>query len=204
MWTLCRLHEQWSRMENNGEEQNMDWKWTKGGLMWNVGGFQDDQWESGSVATVITDAFRKNWIMMPRKLAKTVRIIVEIEHIRNRGVTFWPNRIEQLFPTLWSSHEFGHKIGQISWLLHSMRNICLILSGHNITPPVCDIFYLHKYPHSFSQFSWLIIWFLHKALVTAVATVSPLNVIYFTWSGQHVCAQCVWPMWIWQVGDCYG
>ena len=44
-------------MENNGEEQNMDWRWTEGGLMWNVGGFQDDQWESGSVATVITDTF---------------------------------------------------------------------------------------------------------------------------------------------------
>ena len=50
---------------------------------------------------------------MPRKLAKTVRIIVEIEYIGNWGVTFWPKRIRQLLPMLWSGHEFGHKIGQI-------------------------------------------------------------------------------------------
>ena len=50
---------------------------------------------------------------MPRKLAKTVRIIVEIEYIGNWGVTFWPKRIRQLLPTLWSGHEFGYKIGQI-------------------------------------------------------------------------------------------
>jgi hypothetical protein len=51
---------------------------------------------------VATDAFRKkkNEIMMPRKLAKTVRIIVEIENIGNCGVIFWPKRIGQLFPTL--------------------------------------------------------------------------------------------------------
>jgi len=51
--------------------------------------------------------------MMARKLAKTVRIFVEIEHIKNQQVTFWPKRIGQLFLTLWSSDEFGHKFGQI-------------------------------------------------------------------------------------------
>ena len=93
------------------------------------------RWIHGSsVATVVTNAFRENWIMMPRNLAKTIRIIVKIEHIGNRGVTFWAKRIRQLFPTLWSGHEFGHKISQISWPLHSVGNSCPILSGQNITP----------------------------------------------------------------------
>jgi len=51
--------------------------------------------------------------MITMKLAKTVRIFVEIEHVKNRRVTFWPKRIGQLFPTLWSGHEFGHEFGQI-------------------------------------------------------------------------------------------
>ena len=41
-----------------------------------------------SVAMVTTDVFQKNWIMMPRKLAKTVGIFVEIEHIKDWMVTF--------------------------------------------------------------------------------------------------------------------
>ena len=45
---------------------------------------------------------------MPRKLAKTVRIFVEIDHIENRGVTFWPERIGLVFSTLWNGHEFSH------------------------------------------------------------------------------------------------
>jgi hypothetical protein len=49
--------------------------------------------------------------MMPRKLAKTVGIFVEIKHIKNWGITFYPKRIGGLFPMLWSSHEFGHKFG---------------------------------------------------------------------------------------------
>jgi hypothetical protein len=39
---------------------------------------------------------------------------VEIEHIKNQQVTFWPKRIGRLFPTPWSSHEFGHEFSQIS------------------------------------------------------------------------------------------
>ena len=42
---------------------------------------------------------------MPRKLAKTVRIFVEIEHM---GVTFRPEKIGPVFPMLWSGHEFSH------------------------------------------------------------------------------------------------
>jgi hypothetical protein len=33
---------------------------------------------------------------------------VEIEHIKNRGVTFWPERIGPVFPTLWKGHNIGH------------------------------------------------------------------------------------------------
>jgi len=73
---------------------------------------------------------KRIWIMMARKSAKSVRIFVEMTHIKNRGVTFWPKRIGQLFLTPWSGHEFG----QISWPLHSVGNICLILLGPNVTP----------------------------------------------------------------------
>jgi len=59
-----------------------------------------------------------------------VRIFVEIEHIKNQGITFWPERIWPLFPTLWSSHE----IWPNSQPLHSMWNNCLILLGQNVTP----------------------------------------------------------------------
>jgi hypothetical protein len=45
--------------------------------------------------------------MMPGKLAKTVRIFVEIEHTKDQRVTFWPEGIKWLFPMLWSGHEFG-------------------------------------------------------------------------------------------------
>ena len=34
---------------------------------------------------------------------------MEIEHIKNQGITFWPDRIGPLFPTLWTSHKFGHR-----------------------------------------------------------------------------------------------
>jgi hypothetical protein len=36
--------------------------------------------------------------MMPRKLAKTVRIFVEIKPIRNWGVTFIPKESDGYFP----------------------------------------------------------------------------------------------------------
>jgi len=41
-----------------------------------------------SVATVITDVFRKKMNYDVIKIAKTVRIFMKIEHIKNRGVTF--------------------------------------------------------------------------------------------------------------------
>ena len=36
-----------------------------------------------------------------------MRVFVEIGHIKNRGVIFWPERIRPVFPTLWSGHDFG-------------------------------------------------------------------------------------------------
>ena len=95
-----------------------------------------------SVATVVTNSFRKRLNYDAKKLAKTVRIFVEIDHIKNRGVIFYPKTIGQLFPMLWSSHEFGHKFGQISWPLHSVGSNHLILSGQNMTPRflMCSIF----------------------------------------------------------------
>ena len=70
--------------------------------------------ELPSVATVVTDVLRANWIIKPGKLAKTVRIFNNIEHIRNRRVIFWPGRIGPVFPTLWSGHEVSHKISGIN------------------------------------------------------------------------------------------
>ena len=102
-----------------------------------------------SVATITTDVFRKIEFWMLRKLAKTVRIFVEIEHIENRGVTFWPEKIGPVFLMLWSSHEFSHgfatELVTASWCgkyrSDSFRSKC--------DPPVFNVFYLHKYSHGF-------------------------------------------------------
>ena len=55
-----------------------------------------------SVATVMTDVFHKNRIMVSMQLAKIVRIFVDIGHI-----IYWPERIGLVIPTLWSSHDFS-------------------------------------------------------------------------------------------------
>jgi hypothetical protein len=36
-----------------------------------------------------------------------VRIFVEIEQVKDRGVIFWLERIGSTFPTICSSHDFG-------------------------------------------------------------------------------------------------
>ena len=56
---------------------------------------------------------------MPRKLAKTMRIFVEIDNIENRRVTFWPKRIGPVFPMLWSGHEFSHDHTHSCWVSHT-------------------------------------------------------------------------------------
>jgi len=58
----------------------------------------------------MTDVFSKKLNYDVIKIAKTVRIFMEIEHIKNQGVTFWARRIGPLFPTLWSGHEFGQNL----------------------------------------------------------------------------------------------
>src|SRR5882762_2164256 len=102
---------------------------------------------------------------MARKLAKTVRIFVEIEHMKNQWVTFWPKRIGRLFPTLWSGHESGHEFGDhsIAW------EISIQFFWAKCDPPVFVVFYLQKYSHSFSQFPWLIIQFFRKTSVMTMA-----------------------------------
>ena len=68
-----------------------------------------DQQDGHSVATVMTDVLHKNGIMVSGKLGKIVRIFVDIGHIKNRGVIYWPKRIGPVIPTLWSGHNLGHK-----------------------------------------------------------------------------------------------
>jgi hypothetical protein len=62
-----------------------------------------------SVATVMTDVFQKNRIMVSRKLAKIMRIFVDIGRIKNRGAIYWAERIGPVIPTLWSGHNFSHE-----------------------------------------------------------------------------------------------
>ena len=60
-----------------------------------------------SVAMVMTDVFHKNRIMLSGKLAKIVRIFVDIGHIKSQRVMYWPERIRPVIPTLWSGHDFS-------------------------------------------------------------------------------------------------
>ena len=62
-----------------------------------------------SVTMVMTDVFHKNGIMVSRKLAKVVRIFVDIGHIKSQGVTYWPKRIGPVIATLWGGHNFSHE-----------------------------------------------------------------------------------------------
>ena len=49
-----------------------------------------------SVATVMTDVFQKNGIMV-RKLAEIMRIFVDIGHIKNQGVIYWPDPLGPIY-----------------------------------------------------------------------------------------------------------
>ena len=86
-----------------------------------------------SVATVMTDAFQKNGFMVSRKLAKIVRIFVDIGHIKNQGVKYWPERFRLVIPMLWSGHNFSQNSWLKSWPLHSVGITGLILSGQYMT-----------------------------------------------------------------------
>ena len=82
----------------------------------------------GSVATVMPNVFHKNGIMVSGKLVKIVRIFVDIGHIKNLGVIYWPERIRLVIPMLWSGHNFSQnsltEIMTAPDLLSSNRNIC--------------------------------------------------------------------------------
>jgi hypothetical protein len=77
--------------------------------------------------------FSKKSNYEPRKLTKTVRTFVEIEHIKDQRVTFWLERIRQLFPMLWSGHKIWLNLWPNSWPLHSVGNSDPILSRQNVT-----------------------------------------------------------------------
>ena len=77
-----------------------------------------------SVATVMTDDFQKNGFMESRKLVKIVRIFVDIGHIKNWGVIYWPERIGLVISMLWTD----------LWPLCSVGITCPILSGQYMTP----------------------------------------------------------------------
>ena len=83
-------------------------------------------------------SFEKIELWMARKLPKTVRIFVEIEHVKNRRVTFWPERIGRVFPTLWLGHEFSQSITS-----HSAEVITvppILVSCHNCHPCLQVVF----------------------------------------------------------------
>jgi hypothetical protein len=64
----------------------------------------------------MTNVFQKNGIMVSRKLAKIVRIFVDIGCIKNRRIIYWPERIGLVIPTLWSGHNFGHtNVAEPNW-----------------------------------------------------------------------------------------
>src|ERR1700735_3267746 len=88
--------------------------------------------------------------MMPRKLAKTVRIIVE----QTRGSHFGPKESDSYFPCYGAVMSLVTKSVKfhdccIAWEIADFLR-------PKFNPPVYDMFYLHKYSHSFSQFPWLI------------------------------------------------
>ena len=72
--------------------------------------------------------------MVSRKLAKIMRIFVDIGCIKNRGIIYSPERFWLVIPTLWSGHDFGQKSWLKSWPLHSMGITCPILSGQYVIP----------------------------------------------------------------------
>ena len=88
-------------------------------------------WSLGSCSVAMV--FDKIGIMVSGKLAKIVRIFVDIGHIKNQGVIYWPERIGLVIPTLWSGHNFGQNLWPKLWPLHSVGNTGLILSGQYMT-----------------------------------------------------------------------
>jgi len=88
-----------------------------------------------SVAMAMTNVFQKKLNYNIIKIAKTMRILLEIEHIKNQGVTLWCS---------------------IAW------EILIQFLSTKIWPPSFYVFYLQWYSHSFSNFNDIIIQFFLK------------------------------------------
>jgi len=86
---------------------------------------------------------------------------MEIEHIKNQGVT----GLDHYFP----------RYGAVTSLVTNFdqtrdRSIAWEIVVQSCDPLVFDVFYLHKYSHSFSNFIDIIIQFFQKTSVMTVAT----------------------------------
>jgi len=86
-------------------------------------------------ATVMTDVFQKKLNYNVIKIAKTVRISLEIEYIKRRGSYFGAQELDQYFP------RYG---------------------APQCDPLVFDVFYLQQYSHGFSNFNDIVVQFLLK------------------------------------------
>src|ERR1700685_3670679 len=65
----------------------------------------------GSVAMVVTNAFQKRLNYDAKEISQNCENICGDKTHQKLGGHIYPKRIRWLFPTLWSSHEFGHKFG---------------------------------------------------------------------------------------------
>jgi len=123
----------------------------------------------------VTDAFRKNWVIMVGKLGKTVGIFAEREHTKHQGFTFWPEKIDRYFPRYGAVMSSVTKYWPNSWLLHTMGNTSLIFSGQNVTPQFLMCSISKNIPSVLPNFPFIIIQFFRKASVMTVTTLVPIQ-----------------------------
>jgi len=147
-----------------------------------------------SLATVMTDVFRKNWIMSQANWLKLWEYLW-IEHVKDWGVTFWPKRIGQIFPTLWSGHKIWPNLWPNSWPLHTVGNSRLILLCQNVTCRflICSI--STNILTVLAHFLAIIIQFFWKISVMTVAntwTFEPVSILRI-WFWQILSANQSWP-----------
>ena len=139
-----------------------------------------------SVATVMTNVFHKNGIMVSGKLAKIVRIFVDIGHIKNQRVIYRPERIGRVIPTLWSGHDFSHEFWPKLWPLHSVGITGPILSGQYMTPRFMMCPMSTNILTILANFPDTIIPFLWKTSVMTVATPEERNIRWDEQGGREL------------------
>ena len=155
--------------------------------------------EHTSVATVMTDVFQKNEIMVSRKLAKIMRIFVDIGRIKHRGVIYWPERFGPVIPTLWSGHDFGQNSWPKPWPLHSVGITSPNLSSQYMTPRFLMRPISTNILTILANFLDTIIPFFWKTSVMTVATLEHTKLLLtsqqiplFTMKARHLhVAQCL-------------